>query len=76
MLSFQVTNSGQSVQIYCDAEGMSVLLTTLAELIGAHASHRHLRSPSGGGSDLNDTNPWGEKALSEVIIDYQESGSN
>lgn len=76
MLSFQITNSGQAVQIYCDAEGMATLLKHLAGLIGAHADHRHLLSPSCGGSDLNDTNPWGEKAICEVIIDYQEAGSN
>jgi hypothetical protein len=72
MLSFQITKSGAAIQIECDAEGMSVLLRTLAELIGEHASHRHLM----GGTDLSATTPWGEKAVGEVIIGYAESGSN
>ncbi len=76
MLSFQVIKSGSAVQIECDAEGMSVLLGALAELVGAHASHCHLFAPSHGGSALSDTTSHGEKAVNEVIIDYAESGSN
>ena len=76
MLSFSIIKEGKGIQIDCDAEGMSVLLRMLAELIGEHASHRHLWAPSNGGSALSDTTPWGEAAVSEVIIDYAESGSN
>ena len=76
MLSFRLAESGNAVEIDCDAEGMSVLLRTCAELIGDHASHRHLRAPSGGGTELSDTTPFGEKALGEVIISYAESGAN
>ena len=76
MLSFRVIKSGNAVEIDCDAEGMSVLLGALAELVGEHASHRHLWAPSHGGSALSDTTPHGEKALNEVIINYVESGSN
>jgi hypothetical protein len=55
---------------------MSGLLGTLATLVGAHVSHRHLLAPSHGGSALSATTPQGEKALNEVIINYAESGSN
>jgi hypothetical protein len=80
MLSFKTVKSPNGkyneIQIACDREGMAILIGTLAELVGA-ASHRHLRSPAAGGTELDPTTPWGEETdVSEVIIDYAESGSN
>ena len=76
MLSFQVIDSGNAVQkgihIHCDAVGMSVLMGALAQLVGERASHIHLRGPAAGGSDLNETTPFGKEAVYQVIIDYAE----
>jgi hypothetical protein len=76
MLSFQINKRahGEVIQIACDAPGMSVLLKALATLIGETASHVHLRGPKASGSDLNETSPWGNTAVSEVIIDYAQQG--
>jgi len=76
MLSFQVIEYSHSpakgIKIYCDAEGMSVLLGALAHLVGERAAHLHLRAPSAGGNDLEENTPSGSAAVSEVIIDYAE----
>jgi hypothetical protein len=62
-----------AVEIGCDREGMAILMGALAELVGEGASHRHLRSPAGGGKELDETTPWGEETgISEVIITYAE----
>jgi hypothetical protein len=76
MLSFEIDKTlrpgNEIIRIDCDAMGMSVLLKALATLIGARASHEHLLDPRAGGSDLNDMTPFGNAAVSEVIINYQE----
>jgi len=52
---------------------MAILIGALAELVGEAASHRHLRSPAAGGTELDPTTPWGEETdVSEVIITYTE----
>jgi hypothetical protein len=73
MLSFQVIESGNAIQVCCDSAGMATLLEKLARLLRNHADHVHLRGPSAGGNDLSEIDPFGEKTVSEVIIDYQES---
>jgi hypothetical protein len=74
MLSFEIERGagGETINITCDAEGMSILLKALATLVGQRASHLHLCGPSSGGSELNETTPWGKVAVSEVMIDYAE----
>ena len=69
MLSFEIIENGQAIQICCDQDGMAILLSKLARLI-ADPDHVHLRGPSAGGNDLSETNPFGDKALSEVTIDF------
>jgi hypothetical protein len=81
MLSFKTVKSPNGkyneIQIACDRKGMAILIGTLAELVGEAASHRHLRSPAAGGTELDPTTPWGEEAdVCEVIITYDEAGSN
>jgi hypothetical protein len=72
MLSFQIDDSGRKINIDCDAKGMAILLRALAELVGARASHVHLWTASASGGVLNDKTPWGDAAIPEVIINYQE----
>ena len=67
MLSFQITNSGNTIQICCDDAGIRSLIEKLTGLIGS-ADHIHLCSPSCGGRELADLTPFGEKAVGEVII--------
>ena len=74
MLSFQIKDA-ETINIICDAEGMSVLLAALAKLIGERASHVHLRGGNGN-ADLDLKTPFGEDAVSEVVIDYAEHGSS
>ena len=70
MLSFQVIESGNAIQVDCDSAGMATLLEKLASVIRDGPSHIHLRGPSAGGKDLSETSPFGNKAVWEVIIDY------
>lgn len=66
MLSFEVVNSGKSIQICADEDGLSILRNALERV--SKAGHLHLWSSSNGGNDLNDQNPWGQAAIGEVII--------
>ncbi len=76
MLSFEVIKSGKAIQVTCDAEGLSKLIGSLAELIGQRADHLHLRTPEAGGNELNKTTPFGGEGVGEVIISYAEHGEN
>jgi hypothetical protein len=58
--------------MHLDAKGMATLMGALAKLVGERASHVHLRGPSNGGQQLSEKTPWGEAAVTEVIIDYAE----
>jgi hypothetical protein len=72
MLSFQVDDSGRKINVDCDAKGMSILLGALAQLVGERASHIHLWTAAASGGVLNEKTPWGDEAVPEVIINYQE----
>jgi hypothetical protein len=72
MLSFQISNSGRTINVDCDAKGMAVLLGALARLVGDRASHVHLWTAAASGGQLSEKTPWGDDAVSEVIINYQE----
>jgi hypothetical protein len=66
MLSFDVIESGKTIQICADDEGLSVLRRALDGVTGS--GHLHLRTFANGGNELNETNPWGQVAIGEVII--------
>jgi hypothetical protein len=68
MLSFEIVDNGDAIQIYCDQDGLKNLLGILEKLREADPDHIHLRTPSCGGSELSEHNPWGTKGVSEVII--------
>jgi hypothetical protein len=68
MISFQILKSGRGIQIYCDDQGMATLISALEETRSTH--HIHLRTPSNGGRELAEKNPWGEEAVGEVIITW------
>ena len=72
MLSFQLTKPHQ-VTVYCDRVGMATLRRALEALEAEQASHRHLWGPTMGGNELDEKTPFGDTAVSEVIINYQES---
>jgi hypothetical protein len=67
MLSFNVTENGDAIQIICDTRGMGVLMTKLAYLLEQRGGHVHLYA-----DQLSDTSPYGEKAFTEVVIDFME----
>ncbi len=69
MLSFQITNKGESITVYCDLHGLDEWIKELTDLrASSGASHIHMRAPSAGGELLSDENPWGEAAIGEVIV--------
>jgi hypothetical protein len=72
MLSFQITDSGRKINVYCDAKGMAILLGALAKLVGERASHLHLWTAAAPGGVLSEKTPWGDDAVPEVIINYAE----
>ena len=67
MLSFQVIDSGQAIQIACDQQGLATLIGAL-EKLRSTADHIHLRTPSNGAHELSEQTPWGDEAIGEVII--------
>jgi hypothetical protein len=67
LLSFQLKDSGQTIQIACDQQGLETLIGVLEKLRNT-ATHIHLRTPSNGGRELSERTPWGEEAIDEVII--------
>jgi hypothetical protein len=67
MLSFELANMGRAIQILADDEGLATLIAALQK-VRSGAGHLHLRSPSCGGRELSDKNPWGDDAIGEVII--------
>lgn len=71
MLSFQITENAKVIEICCDDDGINELIDVLSKLRGS-GSHIHLYAPSIGGSvsPLSDTTPFGEPAVSEVIITH------
>lgn len=74
MLSFQFINADKSIKVYCDSSGLDQLINELITLRESPDSgHIHLLSPSAGGDVLNDKNPWGEAAISEVVISFARS---
>lgn len=74
MLSFQLNDAGRSVMVYCDSNGLNQLINTLTSLRESpDMGHIHMRSPSAGGEMLNDQNPWGETAVSEVVISFSQN---
>ena len=71
MLSFQLIDAGRSIMVYCDSSGLNQLIGTLTNLRESpDIGHVHMRSPSAGGEMLNDQNPWGKSAISEVVISF------
>jgi hypothetical protein len=72
VLSFRIEESGKTIEIDCDAQGMAKLMGALAKLVGERASHVHLRAPSNGGKELSQETPYGDPAIGEVIISYAE----
>ena len=68
MISFQIQDMGKEIQVYCDDDGIDLLLSKLIRLKENNVGHVHLRSRSAGGDDLNDKTPWGDDAVAEVII--------
>jgi hypothetical protein len=69
MLSFELANEGRAVEISCDEQGMTALIKAL-ERVRAQGDHIHLCTPSNGGRDLDEKNPWGGEAIGEVIINW------
>jgi hypothetical protein len=71
MLSFQVVREGRTIQICCDDQGVDALIAVLKKLRGS-GSHVHLsaQSTGPGTATLSDQDPFGEKAITEVIITH------
>ena len=72
MLSFEVLDGGQKIQIFCNQDGMARLLENLASLV-RHGGHTHLWGPAAGGDALSDVTPFGDPAVAEVVIDFVPS---
>jgi hypothetical protein len=62
MLCFQIVESGNAIQIYCDSKGVTALIAKLERV--REQGHLHLRVPV----DLADQTPFGDPAVSEIII--------
>jgi hypothetical protein len=69
MLAFEIAYEGKAIVICCDEQGMTKLIKAL-ERARADGNHIHLRTPANGGRDLDERDPWGQQAISEVIINW------
>ena len=69
MLSFQLINQGQGIQVNCDEQGMTTLLEALKK-VQPTGGHIHLRTPANGGKELDEKSPWGEDTVGEVVITW------
>jgi len=68
MLSFQIVDSGKAIQVFCDDDGLDLLISKLINMKNENMGHMHLRAPSAGGDVINDKTPWGDDAVAEVIF--------
>jgi len=69
MLSFEIKDSGKSIQVDCDSVGLEALIGILTKYREAGGKgHLHLCAPSAGGNLLSDKTPWGKDAVGELII--------
>ena len=66
MISFAITNSGQTIQIACDQEGLEQLIGSLESLRDTADSIRLHTPPRG--KELDERTPWGGATVPEVII--------
>jgi hypothetical protein len=57
------------LEINCDEKGMAVLIKAL-ESVRADGDHIHLLTPSNGGRELDEIDPWGKPGIGEVIINW------
>jgi hypothetical protein len=69
MLSFELANEGRAIEISFDEQRMAALIKAL-ERVRADGDHIHLCTPSNGGRELSEKNPWGKEAIGEVIINW------
>ena len=68
MLSFRIVSTGRAVEISFDDEGRDVLIDALRKVSGSHTHLGTFSGPTEPG--LSETTPFGEQALSEVIITH------
>lgn len=68
MLSFEIADNGETIQIHFDKAGLEILSDTIEQFKKNEVGYVQLYSPHHGGTDLNVTNPWGVKAVSKVLF--------
>ena len=61
MLSFELIESGKTIQICADDEGLALLRNALERVTSS--GHLHLRTIANGGNELNDKNLGDEPRL-------------
>lgn len=67
MLSMQLAHQGTVIRINCDEQGMAKLINAL-EAVRANDGRTELRIPLD--NDLDENNPWGEKAIYQVALNW------
>jgi hypothetical protein len=67
MLSSQLAHQATAIRINCDEEGMAKLIKAL-QRIRADGDQGDLRIPLD--NDLDENNPWGEKAIYQVVLSW------
>ena len=72
MLKMRYHSASEAITVSCDAGGMALLIRSMADLVGARASHLHLRGPGAGGSELDDDKDRTSGFVAEVILEYFE----
>lgn len=72
LLSFELRDSGEEIEIHCNEEGLDALIHYL-EIVKHHKTHEHLFSDEWGGNELtSEVQGAGNKLVNKVTIRYWE----
>jgi hypothetical protein len=71
VLTFELSPTGDEIQIHCDAEGVQTLIRSLARLAQKMTSdHDHLMTPSWAGHELTDEKQGQANRLVNMVTIY------
>ena len=72
MLVFEILDGSRTIQITCDDAGIDALVSLLLSMkgSGSHVHFRERRDEADRFGHLSAVTPWGDPAVTEVIISH------
>jgi hypothetical protein len=68
MLTVELNEKLQSVELFLDSQGMDELITALQSMRGKVDHHAHFMTPSWGGKELGETPHSSNKLVNHLIV--------